>query len=229
MNKTRIEYGDYHLPFFTGCDQPKEVCATKDKCWARAMAHRFHRDFRPRGHPDLLYRPIRLRKPARILVSFGGDMFGDWTFGTDEGICFVEAVVNFCTKYPQHTFLFLTKSPWNLPRLTWPDNAWVGASVVSDGPMTTALTNLANVKAQVRWLSVEPLLGAITMRSHPMKGIVDWLVIGAQTGPGAVKPWRFWIGELIEASNKAGIPIWMKNNLAPILGSKLRQEVPDVH
>lgn len=43
-----------------------------------------------------------------------------------------------------------------------------------------------------------------------------WLIIGAQTGPGAVKPDVRWITHAIAQAMNAGIPVFAKDNLGPI-------------
>lgn len=77
---------------------------------------------------------------------------------------------------------------------------------------------------------------------------IDWLIIGACTGtrkdmelvckkyPGltlmpfgnkwSAQPSPLWISEIINACEKAQIPYFLKDNLAPLLGDNLRQEMP---
>jgi len=66
------------------------------------------------------------------------------------------------------------------------------------------------------------------MNKLQMAGI-NWLIIGAQTKP-SVYPKKVWVREITEACDKAGIPVFHKNNLRsifPIPTSTLRQEMPD--
>lgn len=45
---------------------------------------------------------------------------------------------------------------------------------------------------------------------------IDWLIIGAQTQP--YRPPRIeWVQEIVEAADRAGVPVWLKDNLDPIL------------
>ena len=39
------------------------------------------------------------------------------------------------------------------------------------------------------------------------------IIIGAQTGQGAVKPKREWVTALIKQADKYKIPVFLKNNL----------------
>ena len=229
MNPTGIEYLTRAWNPVTGCENwHNSICGGGGKdfqCWAKRITERFPerypRGFEPTFYLERIGEPVFQKKPTRIGVAFMGDLFGDWVprWWIDN----ILRIVHLC---PQHTFVFLTKCPWNLIQYNpWPRNCWVGTTVVGDGPMTTALTNLACVDAPIRFVSMEPLLGAITMRSHSMKGIVDWIILGAATNPS--RPLRLeWVEEVEDAAKRAGVPIFEKNNLAKLLKRPLRQEYP---
>lgn len=61
--------------------------------------------------------------------------------------------------------------------------------------------------ATVRFASLEPLLEPIDPRS--LEGL-DWLIIGAQTGPGANQPQPEWVQDILA---NVKMPIYMKANL----------------
>jgi protein gp37 len=42
---------------------------------------------------------------------------------------------------------------------------------------------------------------------------IDWLIIGAQTGPGAVRPNQDWISSAINQARDANIPVFVKDNV----------------
>ena len=45
---------------------------------------------------------------------------------------------------------------------------------------------------------------------------INWLIIGAQTNP--YKPPEFsWVQEIVEAADKAGVKVFLKDNLKPLL------------
>lgn len=58
--------------------------------------------------------------------------------------------------------------------------------------------------------------------------LVDWVIIGAETGPRAdkVTPERAWVEDLMDDCEEEGIPIFMKGNLAGVWGEDLIQELP---
>ncbi len=71
------------------------------------------------------------------------------------------------------------------------------------------------MKAKHKWLSIEPLLGEIKVQTQHLKGF-DWVVIGGQTRP-AKMPNIAWVEEIVEACDRAGVKVWLKNNLRPLV------------
>jgi len=48
---------------------------------------------------------------------------------------------------------------------------------------------------------------------------INWLIIGSQTKP--YKPPKIeWVQEIVDAADKAGIPVFLKENLAPLIVSQ---------
>ena len=110
----------------------------------------------------------------------------------------------------------------------------------TDGEMyQRAMLWLAQIEAKVKYISFEPLLNGVQLYELPIVGL-DWVIIGAQTKP--YKPPKIeWIEEIVRACDKAGIPVFLKDNLTPLLresvvswkrdphyllGGALRQEMP---
>jgi len=48
---------------------------------------------------------------------------------------------------------------------------------------------------------------------------ISWVVIGSQTKP-TVYPKIEWVQEIIQGADKAGIPVFLKNNLLPMLKAR---------
>ena len=243
MQKTKIEYLDYTWNPLIGCrNWFGGPCGggSEFKYWAKAMTERFEAHypfgFDPTFWPRRIAEPVKLRKPSRIGVSFMGDLFGDWLWakvvGNPDDMMNMdeirEAIIGTARLCPQHTFLFLTKCPWNLrPWNPWPQNAWVGASVTNNGQMTIALQHLSQVKAPVRFISFEPLLGMIGMDDHmPMKGIVEWVITGGKSGKDKFYPPEDWIQEIESAADGAGVAVFEKDNLRKEWPELPRREFP---
>ncbi len=243
MKKTHIEWCDYSINPVKGlCPMACKDNRGKEYCYARRMYKRFKWNMRQRYDASAWLGLGSLRKPSRIFVGSMYELFGNWV-----NLRSLELIFEVVREFPQHTFLFLTKKPENLAEWSpFPENCWVGVSVTSNGGMTLAMTNLANIRAPMRFISFEPLLGAIGMNDHmSMKGIIDWVIIGQCTPVKAsTEPKIEWVHEIVEAADKADIPVFLKDNLIPLfdenhdgvflypewamnkVGFALRQELP---
>lgn len=196
--------------------------------------------FYPRLWPEKLDQPFSLKKPMGIFTCNMSDLFGigipeKWTQS-------VMNVVNFAYK---HRFYLLTKQPQNLIKFSpFPDNAWVGQTITgnegmlskSESIMFSKLESMWKVKARLRFISLEPLLdlpNMITLKSFLNGGSIKWVIIGAQSKP-TVMPKIEWVREIVEAADKAGIPVFLKNNLADVLSHQDRwafsqdQDIPQM-
>jgi len=54
----------------------------------------------------------------------------------------------------------------------------------------------------------------------------DWIIIGSQTKPYN-PPKIEWLQAIVELADEAGVPVFLKDNLKPLLGNNLRQELPE--
>lgn len=197
------------------------------ECWARGMAHRFHHDFTPALHPERLGDRMP-RKASRILVSFGGDMFGQWWVGNPEWYSVVAHTLGRVRAHREHTFLFLTKHPalYHLV-LDWPDNAWLGISLTGAEPperQAAMWKDLERVPARVRWLSYEP---AIKELAQPIPHWIRWVVLGGWSGKRPLSGAGFsGVLRTLAQCIWQGMPYWEKSNLSTVLEAPLHQEVP---
>ena len=159
-----------------------------------------------------------------IFVCNMCEFFGDWVPADWQREIFNIIKANY-----QHRFYFLTKQPQNIFKFCpFPDNCWIGVTVC-DKRMAFFVGryyfNLA--KAKVRFISFEPLLEDV-MEVFGQRIIeqADWVIIGSQTKPYN-PPKIEWVQEMVEAADKAGKPVFLKDNLKPLLGNNLRQELPE--
>ena len=182
-------------------------------------------------------------KPKGIFVCDMSDLFGigvpeEWT----------RRILNKIgmSYYREHRFYLLTKQPQNLARFSpFPDNCWVGVTATDYKMLLQALDRLQYIKASVRYISLEPLLD-FTMGKYDLSlefllkdAGISWVILGAQTKP--YKPPKIeWVEEIVRACDKAGIPVFLKDNLFPLIHEErtvadrklfgrdnaLRQEMP---
>jgi len=149
-----------------------------------------------------------------IFVCDMSDLFGtgvpeEWT----------QSVIERIREFTYHRFYLLTKQPQNLAKFSpFPNNCWVGVTVCNNKMLDAAVDKLEDIQACVKYISFEPLLSRLTLSldyAFYYSGI-KWCIIGAQTKP--YKPPKIeWVKEIVEAADKAGVKVFLKNNLKPIL------------
>lgn len=223
MNKTKIEWCDCTI------NPVKGLCPVGcSYCYARRLYKRFKWDPRISFDPTVFL--TLPRKPSRVFVGSTIELFNEWV--DSRWMRDIFSIIR--NGYPHHTFIFLTKQPQNLP-VEWPDNCWVGVSV-TDRYSMTRVDPLCHVQATVKFISFEPLLGQIPLGIYtvsvpwgggwekggrdysPLLNHIDWLIIGQQT-PSSKKtaPKVSWIREIVDAGDRAGIKVFLKDNLKPLL------------
>jgi len=110
----------------------------------------------------------------------------------------------------QHVFQVLTKRSERLPeiarRLPWPPNVWQGVSV-ENADYVARIADLRQVPAAVRFLSVEPLLGAIP--KLPLDGI-HWVICGGESGHERRELSPEWARLIRDQCVRMGVPFFFK-------------------
>lgn len=169
----------------TGCTKVSEGCRN---CYAAKMAKRLHAMGNPRYlnefnltlHHDLIDLPLRWKQPKRIFVNSMSDLFHQ-----DVPLEFIQSVFESMVAAHWHTFQILTKRSDRLLEIShllpWPGNVWQGVSV-EDHRVLNRIDHLRDVPAQVRFLSVEPLIGPIGNMNLEE---IHWVIVGGESGPGA--------------------------------------------
>jgi protein gp37 len=216
--ESSIEWTDATWNPTTGCDRTSPGC---DHCYALTMAGRlkamgqekYQRDGDPRTsgpgfaltvHPDTLDVPKRWARGRMIFVNSMSDLFHD-----DVPIGFIADVFDVMRSTPQHRYQVLTKRSKRLARvadqLDWPINLWMGVSVESQR-YTFRTDHLRTVPAAVRFLSVEPLLGLVSV---DLDGI-DWVIVGGESGSQARPVEAEWVRHIRDECVATGTPFFFK-------------------
>lgn len=252
MHKCRIEWLDCVWNPITGCRNNCEYCAARkqshQQCGDRRLnmatavrwkdtdifvldkpfpARNNHFLPFPYGYePTLhLYRMDNLnhrKVGARILVGSMAEMFGDWI--PDE---LLDMVFAECAKYPQHTYFFLTKNPSRYLQLATEgklparENMWYGTTVTDQD---TEYFYAAEYKT---FLNIEPLLGNFTPHGSIL---TDWVIVGAEMSvrKDPVQPQKEWVQNIAQVCKENGVPLFMRDNLAELMGSDFMQVFPDL-
>jgi len=173
--------------------------------------------------------PLRLRQMGKprtwgksIFVVDMGDLFhsavpSEW----------IERVLCACWRHAGR-HLFLTKNPARYKEFErWfaPGNEWIGTTVTNQRDLVARWPILRDVKAKVRFLSVEPFLDRIIL---PLgRGVLHWVIMGALTGSDAKQPHQAWVEGLTSLCDRLGVPIFHKDNLdCEGMGIRRRREWP---
>ena len=218
-NGSSIEWTDATWNPTTGCDRVSAGC---DNCYALTLARRlkamglakYQNDGDPRTsgpgfaltlHEDTLTAPYRWRAPRLVFVDSMSDLFHP-----DVPPAFIQKVFAVMADTPRHTYQILTKRSRRLaalaPDLDWPPNVWMGVSVENDR-YAFRIDHLRSVKAAVRFVSAEPLLG-------PLPGLdlssIHWLIAGGESGPNARPMEKAWVRDLRDQCREANVAFFFK-------------------
>ncbi|TQF35998.1 ABC transporter ATP-binding protein [Bradyrhizobium sp. UNPF46] len=141
--------------------------------------------------------PKRWSKPRQIFVNSMSDLFH-----SNVPASFVAEVWATMAATPRHTYQILTKRPDRMAEITSGlpvlQNVWLGTSVES-ADYFGRIDELRNVRAAVRFISFEPLLGPVAGAN--LKNI-HWAIVGGESGPGARPMDAEWVGEIKRACRR---------------------------
>lgn len=103
-----------------------------------------------------------------------------------------------------------------------PANVWVGASVENQEWADKRIPELLKIPARVRFLSAEPLLSAVDLRTvaqstvYNLKPVascldeIDWVIVGGESGRGA-RPCNVEdVRSVVAQCQAAGVPVFVK-------------------
>ncbi len=210
MTATPIEWTQATWNPVTGCTKISAGCLN---CYAERMASRlkamgqpnYKNGFKLTCHPHMLDIPKRWRKPRLIFVNSMGDLFHK-----DVPLQFIQDVFDVIQSTPRHTYQLLTKRSGRLAELShalpWPKNLWMGVSVESQAE-TKRIDDLRQVPAEIRFLSIEPLLGPLV--SLDLEGI-NWVIVGGESGPKARPMREEWALEIKAQCYASQVPFFFK-------------------
>ncbi|MGE0791290.1 MAG: DUF5131 family protein [Sandaracinaceae bacterium] len=218
--QSTIEWTETTWNPIRGCTRVSPGC---ERCYAESMAHRFSGPGGPyegltrnRGNgarwtgqlrlvEKAVDEPMRWRRPRLVFVNSMSDLFHE-----KAPLAFIQQVFATMQACPQHTFQILTKRADRLVDLAgslpWPPNVWMGVSVESTD-FRWRIDLLRRVPAQVRFLSLEPLLGPLP--DLDLDGI-HWVIVGGESGAGARAVDREWIVDIRRQCRTARVPFFFK-------------------
>ena len=190
----KIDWCDYSWNPISGCLQNCEYCYLK----------RMGLDMTPKFHTEKLKDLRVIKEPSKIFVGSSADCFGEWVKNE-----WIEDILEVIKRYPEHTFQLLTKNPKRYLERDWTEypNVWIGTTIDTQDRVKN-LEYLKQAKANTKFISFEPLLENLDV---DLTGI-DWIIIGANSNAGAVRPMNCWASNLITKAYNLAIPVWVKDN-----------------
>lgn len=207
MQKTKIDWGVGQLWTWnpvTGC---KRGC---EYCYAKKIHDRFNKtqftDITP--HVSRIHEPMEQKKPCTIFV---GSMSDIQYWGSN----WIGNVLAICNSCPQHTFMFLSKNPASYSDNIWPKNTMQGLTLTCTQTDHCQIEMvLAMIKLPRPFLSIEPLLGELMVHRSGLK-YFEKIIVGAQTGPGAIPPKPEWMQSIM--SNCPADKIFWKDSIKKLV------------
>ena len=211
---SEIEWTDATWNPVTGCTKAGPGC---DNCYAERFAerwrgipgHPYEQGFDLKLWPSRLQQPLQWKKPRMIFVNSMSDLFHK------KVECdFVDKVFDTMEQADWHVFQVLTKRSSlmrNYVRARYsgepvPPHIWLGVSV-EDAAHTSRISHLKDINSVARFVSFEPLLGAIYEVDLTN---IAWAIVGGESGPRA-RPMRGeWARRLRDICERDAVEFFFK-------------------
>lgn len=161
--------------------------------------------FRLTLQPQMLELPLSWKKPQIIFVNSMSDLFHK-----NVPLEYIQQVFDVMKRAHWHRFQVLTKRSSRLaelsPLLEWSPNIWMGVSVESQ-KYVYRIDNLRRTGAAVKFLSLEPLLGAL---KNLELSKIDWAIVGGESGYGARPILEEWVTEIHHQCQNQSVAFFFK-------------------
>lgn len=209
--QSAIEWTEQTWNPTTGCTKVSPGCK---HCYAETMAKRlqamgvrgYENSFSLNLLPERLVEPLKRKKSTVYFVNSMSDLFHE-----DIPNAFIRQVFDVIKQTPQHTYQILTKRADRLPgffsKYVAPTNAWLGVSVENRKHGLPRIDALRHIPAQIRFLSVEPLLedlGNIELRG------IHWVIVGGESGPKARPMKQEWVVNIKRQCEQQNVAFFFK-------------------
>jgi len=193
----------------TGCTKISAGCKY---CYAEKMALRlkamgqkqYKNGFKLALAPQALLTPYKWKKHRVVFVNSMSDLFHE-----DVPLEYIQQVFEVMNN-TTHTYQVLTKRSERLleiaEKLNWTKNIWMGVSVEQE-KVSFRIKDLIKTPAKVKFLSVEPLIGAV--KNLYLENI-DWVIVGGESGAKARPMKKQWVDYVQQQCKKTNTPFFFK-------------------
>ena len=210
MKTTKIEWTDKTWNPITGCTKHSAGCV---HCYAETMSRRlkamglekYRNGFQLTLHEAALMEPFQWEKAHNIFVCSMSDLFHE-----NVPFEFIDKVMDVISKTSQHRYQILTKRAERMEAYfeqhVIPHNVWLGVTVENQNAKYR-IEHLRHLKAEVRFLSCEPLLedlGVLDL-SH-----INWVIVGGESGTSARPMKEDWVINIKNQVEQQGASFFFK-------------------
>ncbi len=209
--KSKIEWTEQTWNPVTGCTKISPGCKY---CYAEEMSNRlkamgtpgYENGFRLSLMPERLNQPINRKKPTMYFVNSMSDLFHEKV-----PFSYIDKVFDVIRQTPIHTYQILTKRSKRLAKYfrsrEVPPNAWIGVSVEDKKYGKPRIDDLKTINAEVRFLSIEPLLE--DLGKLELTGI-HWVIVGGESGSKARVMKQTWADNVRSQCTSSNVPFFFK-------------------
>jgi len=210
MKSTKIEWTEKVWNPSIGCDKISLGCKF---CYAEVFAKRLqamgiddYKDgFKFKILPHRLEEPLKIKKPTKFFVNSMSDLFHE-----KMPFSYLDLIFEVIEKTPQHIYQILTKREnimydYFLSRRI-PENVWLGVTV-EDATYKKRIDTLKKIKAATKFISFEPLIGAIGKLD--LSGI-HWVIVGGESGRQARPIKKEWVEEIFTQCKEQNVAFFFK-------------------
>ncbi len=190
LNKTTIDWPELNYTWnpIVGCKNRCSYCYAKklhDKrhkayCEGKKLPIQYKKPFTDIQYfPERINEPLLLKKPSVIFLGSMSDIFAPWMLSA-------QIIIDIIATARQHTFMLLTKFPENYTYYTFPDNCFLGATIILQNKQQSKI-QLEKLKEYTRknrtFISLEPILGPTTILNQiVVSEWMDLIIVGSMTG-----------------------------------------------
>lgn len=168
--------------------------------------HGYENGFRLTLMPERLAEPLERRKPTVYFVNSMSDLFHEKV-----PFEYIHRVFDVMARAPQHTFQVLTKRAERMAAfcrdIRVSPNVWLGVSVENRKHGIPRIDVLRTIDANIRFLSVEPLLedlGCINLTD------IHCVIVGGESGKKARPMKPEWVDGIKRQCDAADVAFFFK-------------------
>jgi len=207
---SKIEWTDATWNPSTGCNKVTSGCKN---CYAETMAKRlqamgtpgYENGFEFTIMPDRLDIPKKIKKPTKFFVNSMSDLFHE-----NMPFEFLDKVFQTIEQTSIHQYQILTKRESILEEYfktrKVPKNVWLGVTV-ENSKTKNRIDALRNIDAEIRFLSIEPLIGSVGKLNLEN---IHWVIVGGESGHKARPMKPEWAIDIQRQCDEQGVAFFFK-------------------